>query len=52
MHNMGVRDAAGALIVMRSIEQGPNPQVPVNQAIPNFPGTPDQITLMNGTSPF
>ena len=42
----------GALVVMRSIEQGPNPQVPVNQAIPNFPGTPDDITLMNGTFPL
>jgi len=34
---------------MRSVEQGANPQVPVGQAIPNFPRTPGQ---MNGTLPF
>lgn len=47
MQNVGVRHATGALVVMRSIELGLNPQVQVNQPIPNFPGTPDQISQMN-----
>lgn len=48
MLNLKVNHATGALIVMRSLEQGPNPRVAINQAIPNFPGTPDQISQMNG----
>ncbi|XTI91269.1 hypothetical protein V2W45_1414983 [Cenococcum geophilum] len=52
MLNLKVNHATGALIVMRSLEQGPNPRVAINQAIPNFPGTPDQISQMNGTFPF
>lgn len=48
MQHSKVDDATGALVVMRSLDQGPNPQVPVNQAIPNFPNTPDEITLMSG----
>jgi len=51
MQDSKVQHATGALVVMRSLEQGPNPQVSVNQAIPNFPGTPDQISLMNGNFP-
>ena len=52
MQNAKVLHATGGLVVMRSIEQGLNPQVPVNQAIPNFPGTPDQVSQMNGTFPL
>ena len=52
IQNSKVHQATIALVVMRSLEQGPNPQVPVNQAIPNFPGTPRQITQMNGTFPL
>lgn len=47
IQNSKAHNATLALVVMRSIERGPNPQVPVNQAIPNFPGTPDQISQMN-----
>jgi hypothetical protein len=47
MHNSRVSHATGALVVMRSIQQGPNPRVPVNQPIPNFPATPDHISQMN-----
>lgn len=47
IQNSKVHQATGALVVMRSIEKGPSPQVPVNQAIPNFPGTPAQISEMN-----
>ena len=52
MQNLKVHNATGSLVVMRSIERGPSPQVPVNQAISNFPGTPDQILQMNGTFPL
>ena len=52
MRNSKVDRATAGLVVMRSLEQGPNPQVPIGQAIPNFPGTPDDITQMNGTFPF
>ncbi|XTI95190.1 hypothetical protein V2W45_1349619 [Cenococcum geophilum] len=52
IQNSKVHNATEALVVMRSIERGPSPQVPVNQAIPNFPGNPNQISQMNGTFPF
>jgi hypothetical protein len=40
------------LMVMRSVEPGPNPRIPVGQAIPNFPRTPNDIWVLNGTLPF
>jgi hypothetical protein len=52
MENAKVNNATGALVVMRSIELGPNPQVPINQPIPNFPGTPDDVSQLTGNSPF
>ena len=52
MRNLKVYNATGALAVMQSIERGPNPRVPIGQPIPNFPGTPDQISQMNGTFPL
>ena len=52
MENARVSDAAGALIVMRSVEPGPNPQVLVNQPVPNFPRTPDDVSQMTGNSPL
>ena len=52
IQNSKVHYANGELVVMRSIEKGPNPQVPVNQAIPNFPSTPKHISEMNGTFPL
>ena len=52
MLNSGVRRATGALVVLRSVERGPNPRVPIGQPIPNFPGTPDQISEMSGTFPL
>jgi len=52
MQNTRVLHATGALVVMRSVEQGPNPQVPIGQAIQNFPGTPQDISRLNGTLPF
>jgi hypothetical protein len=52
MHNAKVNRATGALIVMRSVELGLNPQVPINQPIPNFPLTPDQVSQMTGNSPL
>jgi hypothetical protein len=48
MLNMKVSNATGALVVMRSIDQGPNHQVPINQPIPNFPGTLDAVSQMTG----
>jgi len=47
MQNSRVFNATGALVVMQSVERGPNPQVPIGQAIPNFPGTPDQISQIS-----
>ncbi|KIX08820.1 uncharacterized protein Z518_03477 [Rhinocladiella mackenziei CBS 650.93] len=44
--------ATGALTSMRSVDPGDNPQVPIGNAIPNFPATPDDISDMNGNSPF
>jgi hypothetical protein len=52
MQNAKVNNATGALVVMRSVEPGPNPQVPINQPIPNFPASPDVISQMNGTLTF
>jgi hypothetical protein len=37
LQNSKVQHATKALVVMRSLEQGPNPQVPVNQASQTFP---------------
>ncbi|KAF8526510.1 hypothetical protein BU17DRAFT_82598 [Hysterangium stoloniferum] len=34
------------LVPLRSIQRGPNPQVPVNTAIPNFPANANAITGM------
>lgn len=52
MRNAKVHSATGALSLMRSVESGPNPRVPANQLIPNFPATPDDVSQMNGTLPF
>ena len=52
MKNGKVYHATEALVAMRSIESSPNPRVPVNQPIPNFPGTPNDVTQMTGTLPF
>jgi len=52
MENRMVTTATGDLEVMRSVERGPNPQVQIGQLIPNFPGTPDDITQMTGILPF
>ncbi|KAF8526508.1 hypothetical protein BU17DRAFT_82596 [Hysterangium stoloniferum] len=35
------------LVPLRSIQRGPNPQVPVNTAIPNFPANANAITGMS-----
>ena len=51
MKNGKVYHATGALVAMRSIESSPNPRVPVNKPIPNFPGTPNDVTEMTGTLP-
>jgi hypothetical protein len=37
---------------MRSVEPGLNPQVQINQLIPNFPRTPNQVSQMTGNSPL
>lgn len=47
MRNAKVHSATGALSPMRSVESGPNPRVPANQLIPNFPATPDDVSQMN-----
>jgi len=47
IQNSKVHQATLALVVMRSTEKGSKPRVPVNQAIPNFPGTPRHISQMN-----
>jgi hypothetical protein len=52
MENAKVNNAAGALVVMRSIEPASNPQVPINRPIPNFPGTLDDVSQMTGNSPL
>jgi hypothetical protein len=52
MENAKLNDAAGALVVMRSIDQGANPQVPINQPILTFPATPDALSEMTGTLLF
>jgi hypothetical protein len=48
IQNTKVNNVTGALVVMRSIDPSPNPQTPINQAIPNFPGTPDAVSHMTG----
>lgn len=52
MANAKVNDAAGRLAAMRSVDPNPNPPVPINQAIPNFPGTPDAVLQMTGILSF
>jgi hypothetical protein len=52
MENAKVDNATGALVIMRSIDQGLNAQVPVNQDIVNFPATPDALSQMNGIFSF
>ncbi|KIX08819.1 uncharacterized protein Z518_03476 [Rhinocladiella mackenziei CBS 650.93] len=52
IQNGKVLIATVALIVMHSIDSGPNAQVPIGDPIPNFPATPDQISRMTGTLPF
>jgi hypothetical protein len=49
---MKVNHAAGRLVVMRSVDPSPNPQVPINQAIPNFPATPDDLSQVTGNLSF
>ena len=44
--------ANGALVVMRSVDPGLNPQVPVNQPVLNFPATPDALSQMTGILSF
>ena len=48
MRNAKVHHATGALSAMRSVEPGPNPRIPANQLIPNFPATPDDVSQMTG----
>jgi hypothetical protein len=52
MLNAKVNHATGALVNMRSVEPGANPQIPINQPIPNFPATPDALSDMPGILPF
>jgi hypothetical protein len=52
MANAKVSDATGRLAPMRSVDPTPNPQVPINQAILNFPVTPDAVTQMTGILRF
>ena len=52
MANTKVNDAAGRLAGMRSVDPNPNPQVLINQLIPNFPGTPDAVSQMTGILSF
>jgi len=52
IENAKVVRATGALVPMLSIDSGNNPQVPVGQPIPNFPGTPNDIYQLNGTLPL
>jgi hypothetical protein len=47
-----VNDATEALVVMHSIDQSLNPQVPINRVILNFPPTPDAVSEMTGTPSF
>jgi hypothetical protein len=46
VENAKVNTATEALVVMRSVDPSANPKVPMNQLIPNFPATPDAVTLM------
>jgi hypothetical protein len=48
IESMRVAHANGALVVMRSVDQGLNPQVRINQPILNFPTTPDAVSQMTG----
>ena len=50
MENAKVNSATGTLVVMRGV----NPAAPaqINQGIPNFPATPDAVTLTSGTLLF
>ena len=52
MLNAKVNHANGALVTMRSVDPGPNPQVQINHAIPNFPATPDALSDLSGILPF
>jgi len=52
MEHSKVNIAAGPLVVMRSIDQGPNAQVAVDQPIPIFPATADGVSQLTGTLPF
>jgi len=52
MRNSEVHHATGALVILQSVERGPNPRVPIGRPIPDFPGTPNQISQMSGTFPL
>ncbi|XTI95188.1 hypothetical protein V2W45_1349618, partial [Cenococcum geophilum] len=47
MWNSEVHHATGALVILQSVERGPNPRVPIGRPIPDFPGTPNQISQMS-----
>lgn len=48
MENAKVFRGTAALIVMHSVDSGPNHQVPIGQPIPNFPHIPDDIYQLSG----
>jgi len=52
MENSKVTNATGALVIMHSVDREPNPQVPIDQPILNFPPTPDAVSQKTGTLPF
>ncbi|KIX08818.1 uncharacterized protein Z518_03475 [Rhinocladiella mackenziei CBS 650.93] len=47
MRNGKVNVATAALTSMVCVDPGNNPQVPIGNAIPNFPATPDDISDMD-----
>jgi hypothetical protein len=52
IQNSKVHQLTGTLVAMRSVDSSPNPQIAINQPIPNFPGAPNGVPQMNGTLPF
>jgi hypothetical protein len=51
MQNSKINYANGVLVVMRNVQQGV-PALPINQPIPGFPATPNDISSMTGTLLF
>ena len=50
VENAKVNSATGTLVVMRSVIAAAHAQI--NQDIPNFPATPDAVTVLPGTLLF